>query len=737
MKRATRLLLSLLGAFCLSLGLAPASATQLIWDPLGNNGGAGSGNWDTTAGNTVWWNGTTDVLWSGTGTGNTPANGATFNGPDAPAGTYVISLDAVEPGVNSLIINNNGYTFSGANAIYLASSDTLSVAAGKTVTFNCPMAGSSTSPFWVLGSGATMNVGGNLTSGQQLRLAGPANSAFNLTGASSAPAQVYILGPVNLTAGALTTSSAVYIAYPNPGTINGTAYTTGTLTVSGSSTVLTPNGNFLFVGRSGGQGTLTLNNGTVNAGNTAASPKNLAICYDGNGAETGTVNVNGGTLNVGSSAINAAIAFFQTGEAAGETAALNQTAGTINAWYGIVFGVTAGSGGTATWTQTGGTCYIGAPGITFGPGSPTTTITLSGGTVGALAAWSSALPITLGTANGNITFQCTDGSGNPFSITLSGPLTGSGGLNVTGGGGTLTLSGANNYTGSTVVSNGTLAVATGPSPISGSVTADALTGSPTVTVTSSPGNSWSIGGPLAFQNGTTTLSFQFGALPPSPSVAPLQVTGTVAFTATPNVSVGGTAIAKGTYPLIKYTGMPSGTMPTSVTTWAGGSASAGYITNITASKTIALVVTSSSITAPLYWAVGNGPWDTATPNWKQSGAPADYQDGDSVIFDDSASGPSPITVTLNTVVNPLAVTANNTTNNTSGKNYIISGTGGIGGSGGFAVLGSGTVTLNEHEQLQRRHGHQRRPVEYQQRRRRHRRHRHRFGAADCQRGRDD
>ena len=127
--------ISLLGVFCLTLGIGRASATQLIWDPLGNNGGAGSGNWDTIAGNTNWWNGTSDVLWSQTST-TSPTQGATFNGPDAAPGTYVVSLDAGQIAVTNLTINNNGYTFSGANAIYLGTSDILSVAAGKTVTFN-------------------------------------------------------------------------------------------------------------------------------------------------------------------------------------------------------------------------------------------------------------------------------------------------------------------------------------------------------------------------------------------------------------------------------------------------------------------------------------------------------------------------------------------------------------------------------------------------------------------------
>lgn len=433
----------------------------------------------------------------------------------------------------------------------------------------------------------------------------------------------------------------------------------------------------------------------MNVGITKA--ENLAICYDAYANESGTVNVNGGTLSVGSSSFASQIAFFDTtatGPPTSSTAVMNQTAGVVNAWGGIVFGLASGSlaGGTAALTNSGGILYVGPNGINFGASSPapSVNITLSGGTVGALASWASPLPMTLGTANGNITFQCADASDTDHNISLSGALTGAGGLYVTAGAagtGTLTLSGANNYAGSTVVSNGTLAVATSPSPISGSVTLDGSTGSPTVTVTNSPGTSWSIGGPLAFTNGTTTLSFQFGALPPSPSVAPLQVNGDVAFTTTPNVSVGGTAIANGTYPLIKYTGTTTGTLPT-VTTWTG-TATAGSIVNNAGTKTISLVVTGSSITGPLYWAVGNGTWDTTTPNWKQSGAPADYADGDAVILDDSASGSSPITITLDTTVNPLAVTANN-----MAKDYIITGTGSITGSGVLQLLGSGTLTLN-------------------------------------------
>jgi autotransporter-associated beta strand protein len=681
---------SLVGIYCLTVGIGSAApAPQLIWDPL-NNGGttAGNGNWDTTAGNAVWWNGASDVVWSQTST-TAGLNGATFNGPDAAPGTYAVSLDSSQIAVtNNLYINNNGYVFSGANAIYICTTNTLSVAAGKTVTFNCNMAGSGTSPYWVLGSGATVNVTGNLTASQQVRLAGAAGSAINLSGVINNPGIVFVLTQVNVTNGALTPSSSFYIGYP--ATINGTSYSSGALTVSGSSTVATFNGNVFIIGRSGGSGTLAVQDGTVNIG-TSTTARNLAIVYDANANGNATVNVSGGVLNVGTAGqLASQIAFFDTGSSlASETGVLTQSGGTINAWGGIVIGL-GGGVGSATLTQSGGILYVGANGITRG-GSYTGpfSIALSGGTVGALATWSSSVPMTLGTAGGNTIFQCADNNGTPHNITLSGALTdkgGGAGLSVTGGG-TLTLSGTNKYAGTTAVSNGTLAVVTGAfSMTSGPVLLDGSTGSPALAMqVTEPGEDWSVGA-LTVQNGSPALAFQFGSLPPSPLVAPIQVAGNVVFTTTPTVTVGGTAIAEGTYPLIAYTGSLTGALPGSgMITWSGGSASAGTIVNI--GKTICLQVTSSSIT-PVYWDGGNSAWDFTSKNWLLAGVGADYADGDAVIFDDSG-GSSPISVALNTTINPLSVTFNN-----SAKNYVISGSGSISGSASVSLVGSGTVTLS-------------------------------------------
>jgi autotransporter-associated beta strand protein len=706
MRKSTAL--SSCSLFCLFLGFQ-VSAAQLTWDPLNNTGiTPANGNWDTTGANTVWYNGSGDVAWTQTST-TSALNNAVFGGAD---GSWAISIDAGQVAVSNLFINNSGYTFSGS-PIFITTGDTLSIAAGKTATFNCNIAGSGNGfQYWALGSGSTMNFGGGISSAD-VHTVGPANSTFNFTGGAISVSQIYLLGPVNLSAGSITTSSAASIGYPNYTAgqfVGGTQSTSGSLTVSGSA-VFTPNGNFLFVGREfsgvGGQGTLTLNGGTVNVGN--AANRNLAICYDGGGAqpvttgiESGAVVVNNGTLNVGSSSLACSINFFETSCYSGETATLTQTGGIINSWNGITFGgntVSAYAGGIATMTQSGGALYIGGNGIALGTAynSPNTfSITLSGGMVGALGNWSSSLPMTLGTTNGNINFQCADSGGASHNISLSGALTGPGGFYLTGGG-TLTLSGANNYAGSTIISNGTLAIVTGSSPmVSGSVTLDGSVGSPGPALSvavSSPGQFWTNDGALTFQNAISavpSLSFQFGALSPSTSVAPIQINGNVIFEATPNVSVGGAALGIGTYPLIKYTGVTNGAMPNSVSVTLSSGSASGYLTNLAASKTIALVITSSTYNPALFWGVGSGVWDIGTTaNWKQFGSPTHYTDGNAVIFDDSAAGPSPITVTLNTSVNPLSVTFNNA----APTNYTIAGTGSITGAGNLSLLGTGSVTL--------------------------------------------
>ena len=89
------------------------------------------------------------------------------------------------------------------------------------------------------------------------------------------------------------------------------------------------------------------------------------------------------------------------------------------------------------------------------------------------------------------------------------------------------------------------------------------------------------------------------------------------------------------------------------------------------------------------WRVGDGLWDiNTTNNWKNSGGtPAVYSDGDFVVFDDTSTGNSPITITINSALAPGSVTVN------AAKNYTITGSGGLSGSTTLTKSNTGTLTL--------------------------------------------
>ena len=130
-----------------------------------------------------------------------------------------------------------------------------------------------------------------------------------------------------------------------------------------------------------------------------------------------------------------------------------------------------GYSGTGTFTQSGGTNTVtalfslGAAGtynLTGGalivPGiQGTGTFNLGGGTLVASAGFSTSQAMTLTGSGGNGNIN-TGG----YAVTLSGVLSGPGGLNILGAG-TLTLTGSNTYGGGTTISAGTLQVGNGGS----------------------------------------------------------------------------------------------------------------------------------------------------------------------------------------------------------------------------------------------------------------------------------
>jgi autotransporter-associated beta strand protein len=89
---------------------------------------------------------------------------------------------------------------------------------------------------------------------------------------------------------------------------------------------------------------------------------------------------------------------------------------------------------------------------------------------------------------------------------------------------------------------------------------------------------------------------------------------------------------------------------------------------------------------PVKWAVGNGNWDTTTLNWKllTTGSAVTYIENNLAAFDDTATGTSPITVTLTGNHSPSVLTNNST------KNYILAGNFALTGG---SLIKSGASTL--------------------------------------------
>ncbi|HEX7653807.1 MAG TPA: autotransporter-associated beta strand repeat-containing protein, partial [Verrucomicrobiae bacterium] len=219
----------------------------------------------------------------------------------------------------------------------------------------------------------------------------------------------------------------------------------------------------------------------------------------------------------------------------------------------------------------------------------------------------------------------------------------------------------------------------------------AAAGLPTNSVlVANSGQYWTINGNLTYAAGTPTAAFNFGTLPPSSTVAPVQVSGSLVYTVAPAVELDGNSIPNGTYPLIQYGGSVIGALPaTLILTNSANPLAAGYLSNSVSAKILYAVITNSPVTAGLVWRVGNGAWDYTTQNWSLFGSPALYTDSRSATFNDTASGASPITVTLNSTVTPTnGITFNNTT-----KAYALAGAGAITGAAFIDIKGTAPVTL--------------------------------------------
>jgi hypothetical protein len=150
-------------------------------------------------------------------------------------------------------------------------------------------------------------------------------------------------------------------------------------------------------------------------------------------------------------------------------------------------------------------------------------------------------------------------------------------------------------------------------------------------------------------------------------------------------SITGSATFPVTIPLISYVGVAS---PNYVLTLPSGYY--GYIVNNSANQTVDAVIT----TTPPQNLTWNGnlssDWDLSTANWQGLLV---FANGDSAIFDDSASGSTSVTVPAEVFVGSGGVLVSNVT-----KSYTLA-SGTISGTGLLTKKGANTLTVNAQSSL--------------------------------------
>lgn len=316
--------------------------------------------------------------------------------------------------------------------------------------------------------------------------------------------------------------------------------------------------------------------------------------------------------------------------------------------------------GSGTLTLTGTNMYSGTTTVNGG------SLQLGNGGVGGSLYGGNSL-----TVNANLTINRDNAvvQGVDFS---GSPITGTGSFTQAGSG-TTTLNAANSYSGATTVNAGKLVVSS------------AQTGTGALTVANGARLVITVSGSSQLQPGTLTLgtsaatTLEFDGLN-STTTAPLSV-GTLSLGGQVTVNIGtGTFVAGSSYPLVTWTG-------------SGPADASPFTLGISPGLTATFSVTGSTLylnvaaVSDIWTGAVNGNWDTSTANW--SGNATVFTNGQAVLFDDTAAGPTSLTVT--TPLLPAGITVNN---NVLTYSIASSGANNIGGSGGLTMQNIGTLSLS-------------------------------------------
>ncbi len=730
--------------FTLSGAVASAGNTGanalIVNSGVGNNGTVVLAGVNTFTGTTVISNGTLQVanalaLQNSTVNYNNQGGSLTFDSTITSAtfgglsGAQNLSLNNLGAGAVALNVgsNNAATTYSGA----LSGGGSLTkIGTGKlTLTGNNNYSGNTLAAVGILElpAGGVINGGSASVSqvaGAQLQVDGGLLTATTGNiGVPSAGLLVSGSGSANYS-GALgmdlgnnndsviTVSGGTLTA--NSLTLGRTSLNNGSQPTTGSTTVgLYVNGGAVIITNNLEMGNTSSGNSSVNARIDTGSVTvgGALIAGLANLSRWSDLDVAGGTLTVADIATGLSIGSSQNGN----IVVLVRNSATVNAGK-ISFGNGTSSGSTVlSQTGSGSTIYVGSGGIAQVSPNVTVTNTLNAGTLGASADWTGTVPLNL--SGSAYTIKAADASGTPHNITLGATLSGSAAVAKTGGG-TLTLTTNNTYSGNTTVSAGTLAlandgvttfgaIASGTVTIAGGAAFDVsqVTGYTLASSRTVAGYGAVVGPFTAAQNSTIipagigaegTLTFSNNLtlsgvnlrmdLTSDPTGVTatndaINVVGDVTATSTNTVLITPvTQIGLGTYKLLKYSGTFYGTA-------SNFFCSIGNIVTTNAGE-IDLVISSLRPATNVVWRGDGGVnlWDSGvSTNWL-NGATLDRSFvGDTNYFNDSATN---FIVNTSGQLLPAAVVVNAT------NDYTFTGIGDISGNTGLTKTNIGKLTIS-------------------------------------------
>lgn len=653
---------------------------------------------------------------SGTGKGNLTVNGIldinglspTLNGLSGSGN--VDNLTAGGSPTLTVGANDQSSSFggtikntSGTLALIKTGSGTVNLNGGNTYTGSTTVSGGKLGISTLHQGGGTITVnsgnaldvsvaGAGTLPVSTLTLSGSSILEFaGLSSTTVAPVTATNLAPgtvtINILSGGLLTGNQYplirFTSYNNGGT-----FTLGSLPVGVTANLVTNGGNTIALNVTAAVPAIwtgvTDNNWDINTTTNwtiSASPAKYldgqAVQFDDTSSRTNvnlTTTVSPGAMTVNSTR-NYAFSTSASGKIGGSGSLTKSGSGslTLTNLANTYSGVTTIGGGTVVVIADNN----------LGAASPGN-IVFSAGTLSSLGTFTlnAGRSVTIGPSSGSggVTFDVDTNQTVTFNGVIANNGGGTGSLTKTSHG-SLTLGGANTYSGSTLVGAGTLGVST----LQQGGGAFTVSDGAALAASASGGITLPMSGLTLGTAGATTLMLNNV----SGTNAPITATN---LTANGTVTVSVLSAASGLYklgnsPLIKYTGTINGagfsafalgTLPIGVS---------GFLTNNTVNQSVDVVVTI--IPTVIWTGSGGQAWDIGgTVNWQIGGTNVTYQDGESVRFDDSA--PGNLNVQFNTPVSPSGLTVSNTT-----VAYSFSPNGGrLAGNGTFTKSGNNTLLIS-------------------------------------------